>query len=204
MNAAELAALIAAVAFAVLVCVGVFVLFRLGRFLSEGSKLMAETRERGGVLLDRAQAAVDGAQAAVDRADRQLDHSASVTASMTELGDGMSELAGQVSALTGGVRAIASGPVGRVGAVAYGIRHAVSLRRSGRRTVPGRVVRRTELAAANATKTGVTKAGATKASSSTAGAHDVGAPDAGTRHAGTEGELGARRTVGAGQGRDAR
>ena len=36
---------------------------------------MADMRERGGVLLDRAQAAVDGAQAAVDRADRQLDHS---------------------------------------------------------------------------------------------------------------------------------
>ena len=150
MNAAELAALIAAVAFAVLALVSVFVLYLLGRFLSESSRLMADMRERGGVLLDRAQAAVDGAQAAVDRAGRQLDHSASVTASMTELGDEMSELAGQVGALTGGVRAIASGPLGRVGSVAYGIRHAVSLRRSGRRTVPGRVVRRTELAASTA------------------------------------------------------
>jgi uncharacterized protein YoxC len=147
MNAAELAALIAAVAFAVLTCVGVFVLLRLGRFLAESSTLMTEIRERGGVLLDRAQTAVDGAQAAVDRAGRQLDHSESVTASMTELGDEMGQLAGQVSALTGGVRAMASGPVGRVGAVAYGIRHAVGLRRSGRRTVPGRVMRRTELAA---------------------------------------------------------
>ena len=143
MNAAELAALIAAVSWAVLVCVGVFVLFRLGRFLSESSGLMAEMRERGGVLLDRAQAAVDGAQAAVDRADRQLDHSASVTASMDELGDGMSELAGQVTRSGRRVRAIAGGPVGRVGAVAYGVRHAVGLRKSGRRTgVPGRVMRR--------------------------------------------------------------
>ncbi len=194
MNAAELAALIAAVAFAVLVCVGVFVLFRLGRFLSEGSKLMAETRERGGVLLDRAQAAVDSAQAAVDRADRQLDHSASVTASMTELGDGMSELAGQVNALTGGVRAIASGPVGRVGAVAYGIRHAVSLRRSGRRTVPGRVVRHTELAAASASKANVSASEANVSASKTS----TSAPNTSASTAG------ASRTVGAGQGRDTR
>jgi hypothetical protein len=142
MSLAATAALIAAVFWALLVCVGVFVLFRLGRFLSESSRLMAEMRERGGVLLDRAQTAVDGAQAAVDRAGRQLDHSESVTASMTELGAGMDELAGQVTALTGGVRAIASGPVGRVGALAYGVRHAVSLRRSGRRTVPGRVMER--------------------------------------------------------------
>ncbi len=70
MNAAELAALIAAVSFALLVCVGIFVLFRLGRFLSEGTRLVADVRERGDVLLQGAQAAVDGAQAAVDRAGR--------------------------------------------------------------------------------------------------------------------------------------
>ena len=83
-------------------------------------------------LLQRAQAAVDGAQAAVDRAGRQLDRADSVTASMDELGTGMAELAGQVTALAGLGRAIASGPVGRVGALAYGVRHAVSLRRDGR------------------------------------------------------------------------
>ena len=53
MNAAELAALIAAVFWALLVCVGVFVLFRLGRLLSESSKLVADVRERGDVLLHR-------------------------------------------------------------------------------------------------------------------------------------------------------
>src|SRR5215471_10849684 len=115
MNAAELAALIAAVSWALLVCVGVFVLFRLGRFLSESTRLVADLRERGDVLLTRAQAAVDGAQAAVD-------------------------LAGQVNALAGLGRAISGGPVGRIGAVAYGVRHAVSLRRGARRTLPGRVV----------------------------------------------------------------
>jgi len=147
MNVAELAALIAAVFWALLVCVGVFVLIRLGRFLSESSRLVADVRERGDVLFDRAQTAVDGAQAAVDRAGRQLDRTESVTASMDELGAGMNELAGQVTALAGFGRMIAQGPVGRAGAVVYGIRHAVSLRRPGsRRALPGRVVERAELA----------------------------------------------------------
>jgi hypothetical protein len=147
MNVAELAALIAAVFWALLVCAGVFVLFRLGRFLAESSRLVADVRERGDVLLDRAQTAVDGAQAAVDRAGRQLDRTESVTASMDELGAGMNELAGQVTALAGLGRMIAHGPVGRAGAVVYGIKHAVSLRRSGtRRALPGRVVERAELA----------------------------------------------------------
>ena len=138
MNAAELAALIAAVFWALLVCVGVFVLFRLGRLLSESSKLVADVRDRGDVLLQRAEQAVDGAQAAVDRAGRQLDRSESVTASMAELAD-------QVSALAGLGRAIAGGPVGRVGAFAYGVRHAVSLRRTPKAALPGRVVERSEL-----------------------------------------------------------
>ena len=147
MNAAETAALIAAVFWALLVSVGVFVLFRLGRLLTESSKLVAELRERSDVLLQRAQTAVDGAQAAVDRAGMQLDHAESVTASMDELGAGMAELAGQVTALAGLGRAIAGGPAGRVGALAYGVRHAVSLRRGNshggpRNALPGRVEER--------------------------------------------------------------
>lgn len=148
MNAAGLAALIAAAFWALLVCVGVFVLFRLGRLLSESSKLVADVRERGDVLLTRAQAAVDGAHAAVDRAGSQLDRAESVTASMDQLGAGMAELAGQVTTLAGLGRAIAAGPAGRAAALAYGVRHAVRLRRpdgTARRALPGRVMERGEL-----------------------------------------------------------
>ena len=147
MNAAEAAALIAAVFWALLVCVGVFVLFRLGRLLSESSKLVGDLRERSDVLLHRAQTAVDGAAAAVDRANTQLDRTESVTASMDELGVGLADLAGQVTALAGLGRAIADGPVGRMGALAYGVRHAVSLRRgTTKRTLPGQVVERRQVA----------------------------------------------------------
>jgi hypothetical protein len=163
MNAAELAALIAAAFWALLACVGVFVLFRLGRLLSESSKLVADMRERGDVLLWQAQQAVDGAQAAVDRAGRQLDRAESVAASMDELGTGMSELAGQVTMLARGDdpttppregiaglgRAIGAGPVGRAAALAHGVRHAVSLRRAARpdgaNALPGRVLHPAEL-----------------------------------------------------------
>jgi uncharacterized protein YoxC len=148
MNAGDLAALIAAVSAAVFVCAAIFVAFRLGRLLSESTRLVADVRERGDVLLQHAQTAVDGAQAAVDRAGSQLDRTESVTASMDELGAGMTELAGQVTALAGLGRSIASGPVGRAGALAYGVKHAVGLRRSGRRTLPGHVVERGELAKA--------------------------------------------------------
>lgn len=144
MNAGGLAALIAAVFWALLVCAGVFVLFRLGRLLSESSKLVAGVRERSEVLLQRAETAVDGAQTAVDRAGRQLDRTESVAASMDELGTGMTELAGQVTALAGLGRAITGGPVGRAAALAYGVRHAMSLRRPGR-ALPGRVMERGEL-----------------------------------------------------------
>ena len=89
----------------------------------------------------------------MDRAGRQLDRTESVTASMDELGAGMTELAGQVTALAGLGRAIAGGPVGRMGALAYGVRHAVGLRRSRpRNTLPGRVVERGELTHSRAAK----------------------------------------------------
>ncbi len=131
MKAAELAALIAAVFWALLVCAGVLVLFRLSRLLSQYSKLV----ERGDALLERA-------EATVDRAGLQLDATESV---IDELGTGMTELAGQVTALTGLGRAITAGPLGRVAAVAYGVRHAVALRRHGTRTLPGHVMKRPEL-----------------------------------------------------------
>jgi uncharacterized protein YoxC len=158
-NAAEAAALIAAVFWALLVSVGVFVLFRLGRLLNESSRLVADVRAHSDTLLQQAHKAVDGAQAAVDRANTQLDRTESVSASMDELGAGMTELAGQVTALAGLGRAVADGPVGRLGALAYGVRHAVSLRRAdgrpqsqpqsrpqhSRRALPGHVVGRSEL-----------------------------------------------------------
>jgi uncharacterized protein YoxC len=131
---------IAAISFALLAIAGVAALVVATRFMSESTRLVSRLRVRGDVLFDRVQVTVDGAQAAVDRANRQLDQTETVTASMEELGTGMAELAGQVTALAGFGKAVAASPVGRVAALAYGIRHAVGRRRA--RTLPGSVIKR--------------------------------------------------------------
>jgi uncharacterized protein YoxC len=123
-NAGDLAAVVAAFFFAVLVCAGVYVLIRLARMISEGTRLLADMRAQSDTVFERV-------QTAVDRANQQLDATSSVTAGMDELNEGMSQLTEQVSALAGLGRAISAGPAGRVGAFVYGVRHAVAIRRDG-------------------------------------------------------------------------
>jgi hypothetical protein len=149
MSVTGVAALIAAVSFAVLAGAGVYLSVRLTRVLGDAATLVRETRADHEALFARA-------NAAVDRAHAQLDRTESVAASMDELGSGMAELAGQVSALAGLGRAVASGPVGRAAAVAYGVRHAVALRRGTgrRRALPGRIVNGAELPTAERSQPG--------------------------------------------------
>ena len=123
-NAGDLAALVAAFFFAVLVCAGVYVLIRLARMISEGTRLLADMRAQSDTVFERV-------QTAVDRANQQLDATSSVTTGMDELNEGMSQLTDQVSALAGLGRMISAGPAGRVGAFVYGVRHAVAIRRDG-------------------------------------------------------------------------
>ena len=127
MSLTSVAALIAAVSFAVLACAGVYLAVRLTRVLGDAATLVRETRTDQQALFARA-------NATVDRANAQLDRTEAVSESMDELGASATELAGQLSAL-------AAGPVGRAAAVAYGVRHAVALRRDARRALPGQVVR---------------------------------------------------------------
>jgi len=138
MTVTGVAALIAAVSFAVLACAGVYLAVRLSRLMHDAATLVRETRDDQKALLVRA-------RAAVDRAGAQLDRAEVVSASMDELGAGMTELAGQVSALAAFGRTLAGtvvgGPVGRAAAVAYGVRHAFGLRAARRRALPGEVVK---------------------------------------------------------------
>ncbi len=123
-NAGDLAALVAAFFFATGVCAGIYVLIRLARMISEGTRLLADMRAQSDTVFERV-------QTAVDRANQQLDATSSVTAGMDELNEGMSQLTDQVSALAGLGRAISAGPAGRAGAFVYGVRHAVAIRRDG-------------------------------------------------------------------------
>jgi len=77
-NAGGLAALIAAFFFAAGVCAGVYVLIRLARLISEGTRLVADLRSRSDTAFEQV-------QAADDRANQQLDATSTVTAGMDEL-----------------------------------------------------------------------------------------------------------------------
>jgi uncharacterized protein YoxC len=128
------AALIAAISFALLAVISVYVLLRLVRVISDARTLLTEFRGRGDELLARANAAVDRAQAQLDRTDR-------VTTSMDDLGDGMAELAGHLQAVAAVGRTLAVSPAGKLAALVYGVRHALSLRRGASRTVRGELDR---------------------------------------------------------------
>jgi uncharacterized protein YoxC len=140
MNLMGVAALIAAVSFAVLACAGVYLTIRSTKILGDAATLVRETRISQQALFAKA-------NAAVDRANAQLDRTEAATAAVGELGDSMVELAGQANALAGIGRTVAGavvgGPMGRAAAVAYGIKHAVGLRRGTvqrRDALPGEVI----------------------------------------------------------------
>ena len=140
MNLTGLAALIAAASFAVLACAGVYLSIRFTRVLGDAATLVRETRTSQQALFAKA-------NAAVDRANAQLDITEAATNAVGELGDSMVELAGQANALAGIGRTVAGavvgGPMGRAAAVAYGIKHAVGLRRGTvqrREALPGEVI----------------------------------------------------------------
>jgi len=133
MNLTGIAALIAAVSFAVLACAGVYLAVRSTRLLNDAATLVRDTRSDQQALFARA-------NTAVDRANAQLDLTEAATASVGELGTAMTELAGQASALAGIGRTVAGavvgGPLGRAAAVAYGVRHAVGVRTGARQRRP--------------------------------------------------------------------
>ena len=65
MSLTGVAALIAAVSFAVLVCAGVYLTVRLNRVLGDAATLVRETRADQQVLLTRANAAADPSRGAI-------------------------------------------------------------------------------------------------------------------------------------------
>ena len=69
MTVTGVAALIAAVSFAVLACCGVYLTMRLNRVVDDAATLVREAHADQQVLLTRANAAVDRASAQLDRAD---------------------------------------------------------------------------------------------------------------------------------------
>ncbi len=125
MTPGQLAALIAAGFFALLVIVVCYVLLRVARLLTAATAMVTGYRERADTLIEQA-------QSVVDRTNEQLARTDAITASMDEVTANMAELSGHVSAMTGVARALTGAvgaPVTGISAVAYGVRRAVALRR---------------------------------------------------------------------------
>ncbi|MGH3171836.1 MAG: DUF948 domain-containing protein [Trebonia sp.] len=137
MSLTGIAALIAAVSFAVIALTAVYVAVRLSRLFGAAAALIRQTGEGQESMLARV-------NAVVDRTNSQLDRTEAVTGGMDKLGEGMNDLAGQVNALAAFGRTVAGsvvgGPVGKAAAVAYGVRHAMGLRNGKRRTLRGEIV----------------------------------------------------------------
>ena len=124
MTPGQLAALIAAGFFALLVIVACYVLLRVARLLTAATVMVTGYRERADTLIEQA-------QSVVDRTNEQLARTDAITASMDQVTANMAELSGHVSALTSLARALTGAvgaPVTGISAVAYGVRRAVALR----------------------------------------------------------------------------
>jgi ABC-type transporter Mla subunit MlaD len=125
----QVAALIAAVFFAVGMVAAVYVLVRLAGLISAARRLLTDYHGQASALIERA-------NSAVDRANAQLGRTDAITSSMDEVTANMAELSGHVSALSGLARGIAAGfgtPLLRVSALAFGVRRALALRTTTQR-----------------------------------------------------------------------
>jgi Bacterial protein of unknown function (DUF948) len=126
MDAGQLAALIAAGFWAVLVCAAVYVLVRLARLIRAATAMMTAYRDDARALMERA-------QVTLDRTNEQLARTDAITSSMDQVTANMANLSGHVSdlaGLAGGISAAFGTPLLKLSATAFGIRRAVAIRRS--------------------------------------------------------------------------
>ncbi|MBO4269770.1 DUF948 domain-containing protein [Microbispora triticiradicis] len=126
LTAGELAGLVVAIFWAILVCFMVVVLVRLARLLTETRKSVAELSDRLGPLLD------DMSQT-VTEANRRL-------VAAEAISDNMRDVSGNMVRITGVASTVFAGPVLKIAAFRDGFRLALA-RRAARRAPARRVAR---------------------------------------------------------------
>lgn len=120
MSISDLAGLIAAIAFAVLVIAVTVPMIKLGGVLKEVRKTVSEMTEHTTPILDEAATTVSQANAQMERID-------TVTKAAAE----MSQNASALTALTASTL---GKPLIKLSAFSYGVRQALQLRRDGKRS----------------------------------------------------------------------
>lgn len=123
MSGGQIAALIAAVAFVLLVGLLAVPILKLGRALDEAASTLRAAREGSSPILT-------GAAGAVERVNDQLERVDGITANAQSI-------TANVAAVTSVLTAAVGTPVVKVVAFSYGVRHAIRLRRGGAGSRPG-------------------------------------------------------------------
>ncbi|MER5354893.1 DUF948 domain-containing protein [Kitasatospora sp. NPDC002551] len=131
MSVGELAGLLVAVFWAVLVTLLAVVLVRLSRVLKEATVLVSAVTEQAVPLLTEAGSAVRSANEQLERVD--------------EITANVQDAAANANALSSTVAATLGGPLVKVAAFSYGVRKAVA-KQQGTATLPTQPAEREELA----------------------------------------------------------
>jgi uncharacterized protein YoxC len=118
---------VAVAAFVVGVGVAVYVMLKAARLMSETSATVAGLRERGDLLIARANAAIDQAGEQIARTETVTESMEGVTAAMAQMSDQLAVAAPALPAPAEGT----SGPLTWAAALVYGVRWAVGARRPG-------------------------------------------------------------------------
>jgi hypothetical protein len=121
---------VAVVAFVAGVGVAVYAMLKAARLMSQTSAAVAGLRERGDLLIERA-------NAAIDQAGEQIARTGTVTESMEGVTAAMAQLTGHLAATAPALPTSGEGtggPLTWAAALVYGVRWAVGARRPGRDT----------------------------------------------------------------------
>ncbi|NUR89707.1 MAG: DUF948 domain-containing protein [Nonomuraea sp.] len=118
LTAGEVAGLIAAVGWIVLVCVLTMVLIRLARLLTETTKAVSDLTNRVAPLLD-------DVSVTVNETNRQL-------VTVEAIAKDVKQVSGHAAKLSGVTQTIFTGPLIKVSSLSYGVRRAIQARRTRR------------------------------------------------------------------------
>ncbi|MGW4794738.1 DUF948 domain-containing protein [Nonomuraea sp. NPDC004297] len=118
LTAGEVAGLIAATGWVVLVCVMAMVLVKLARLLTETTKAVSELNNRLAPLLD-------DMSVTVSETNRQL-------VAVEAIANDVKQVSGHAAKLSGVTQTIFTGPLIKVSSLGYGVRRAIGARRTGR------------------------------------------------------------------------
>ena len=125
MSAGQIAALIAAGAFVLLVLLLAVPLIKLGRTLDEATLAIRKTHEGADPLLAGANTAISRVNTAISQVNTQLEQVDGITSNARAI-------TANVSALTSVFTATLGGPLVKAAALSYGVSKAIRRRRGGR------------------------------------------------------------------------